>query len=167
MKQSTALAVGACLAVGIRVVLRHALLAKFRHDVCELNAGRPDGLLAAYDEDAVLRFHDGQHRWAGTHRGKQAIGRFLQNMVEAGLQGTIREIWMGGPPWALTLVARFDDQATGPDGSVLYSNRAVLVVRTRWGRIVEQDDFYEDTARIEALEDKLRELDVPTPQHPQ
>lgn len=161
MKQSAALALGAGLAVGMRAALRQALLAKFRNDVRKFNDGNPDGLLAAYDDDAVLRFHDGQHRWAGTHRGKEAIGRFLRNMVDAGIQGTIREIWMGGPPWALSLVARFDDKATGADGSVLYSNRAVLVVRTRWGRIIEQDDFYEDTARIEALEDKLRDLDVP------
>lgn len=167
MKQSTVLAMGACLAVGARATLRQALLAKFRNDVRELNAGRADGLLAAYDDDAVLRFHDGHHRWAGTHRGKEAIGRFLQNMVGAGLQGTIREIWMGGPPWALTLVARFDDKATGPDGCPLYSNRAVLVVRTRWGRIIEQDDFYEDTARIYALEDKLRQLHVPASPHRQ
>lgn len=163
MRQSTALAMGACLAVSTRAALRQALLAKFRSDVRKLNAGEPEGLLAAYDNDAILRFHDGDHRWAGTHRGRQAIGQFLRNMVDAGLQGTIREIWMGGPPWALTLVARFDDQATGPDGGVLYSNRAVLVVRTRWGRIVEQDDFYEDTSRIESLEAQLRERDVPRP----
>ena len=161
MKQSAALAMGVCLAVGARTALHQALLVKFRSDVRKLNAGHPDGLLSAYHDDAVLRFHDGQHRWAGTHRGKQAIGELLRNMVDAGLQGTIREIWMGGPPWALTLVARFDDEATGPDGSVLYENRAVLVVRTRWGRVIRQDDFYEDTSRIESFESRLRELGVP------
>jgi ketosteroid isomerase-like protein len=160
MRHSTAVVMGACLAVGARTALRQALLVKFPSDVRKLNAGDPHALLAAYDDDAILRFHDGQHRWAGTHRGRQAIDQFLRNMIEAGLQGTIRDIWMGGPPWALTLVARFDDEATGPDGSVLYSNRAVLVVRTRWGRIIEQDDFYEDTGRIESLEDRLRELDL-------
>lgn len=155
------MAMGACLAVGARAGLRQVLLAKFRSDVRKLNAGDPDDLLAAYDDDAILHFHDGDHRWAGTHRGQQAIGQFLRNMVDAGLQGTIRELWMGGPPWALTLVARFDDEATAPGGRVLYKNRAVLVVRTRWGRIIEQDDFYEDTSRIESLEARLRELDLP------
>lgn len=67
---------------------------------------------------------------------------------------------MGGPPWELTLVARFDDRAQGPAGETLYRNRAVLVVRTRWGRIVEQDDFHEDTGHIEAFEDRLRALGV-------
>ena len=163
MRQTTVLAMGACVAVGARAAMRQALLAKFRGDVRKLHAGNPDGLLAAYHHDAVLHFHDGDHRWAGTHRGRQAIDKFLRNMVDAGLQGTIREIWMGGPPWAVTLVARFDDEATGPDGNLLYKNRSVLVVRTRWGRIIEQDDFYEDTSRIESLEAELRELDMPVP----
>ena len=30
--------------------------------------------------------------------------------------------------------------------------------RTRWGKIVEHEDFYEDTARLVALDQKLREL---------
>jgi hypothetical protein len=36
----------------------------------------------------------------------------------------------------------------------------VLVARTRWGQIVEQWDFYEDTGRILTLEEHLRALDV-------
>jgi hypothetical protein len=36
----------------------------------------------------------------------------------------------------------------------------VIVARTRWGKIVEHDDFYLDTARIVAFDEKLRELGV-------
>ena len=57
-------------------------------------------------------------------------------------------------------MARFDDHATGPGGEELYSNRVVVLLRTRWGKIVRHEDFYEDTARIEALERRLRELGV-------
>jgi hypothetical protein len=35
-----------------------------------------------------------------------------------------------------------------------------MTVRTKWGRIVEHDDFYADTARIVAFEEKLRTLGV-------
>lgn len=161
MGQSVRMAAGAAVAVGARMVMHRVLLARFRSDVHRLNAGQPDRLLAAYAEDAVLRFHEGDHRWSGTHRGRAAIADFLRDFIEAGLQGEIRELWMGGPPWALTLVARFDDRATSPTGELIYRNRVVLVVRTRWGRIVEQDDFYEDTGRIEALEARLRDLGVP------
>jgi len=60
----------------------------------------------------------------------------------------------------MTLIARFDDRATGPAGEELYSNRVVIVARTRWGKIVEHDDFYMDTERILAFEQKLRDLGV-------
>jgi hypothetical protein len=35
-----------------------------------------------------------------------------------------------------------------------------IVARTRWGKIVEHGDFYEDTGRIVALEEKLRALGI-------
>ncbi len=74
-------------------------------------------LLGAYDDDAVLRFNDGEHRWSGEHRGRDAIERF-------------------------------------------YANRTVLVLPTRWGKIVEQEDFYEDTSRMLVLEQALRERGI-------
>jgi ketosteroid isomerase-like protein len=103
----------------------------------------------------VLRFNDGPHRWAGEHRGRAAIEDFLKEFVAAGLQGRIRQLWTAGPPWALTMAVRFDDEAHA-GGERVYANRVAIVVRTRWGRIVEQDDFYEDTERIPALERALR-----------
>ena len=150
--------VGAALAA--RAMLRRLLLAKLRRDVVRLNAGDHGPLLAGYAEDAVLRFNPGEHRWAGEHRGKPAIERFLRNFTGAGLQGEIRDLWIGGPPWALTMVARFDVAARAPDGTPIYVNRTCLVVRTRWGKVVEHDDFYEDTGRILALEARLQELGI-------
>ncbi len=93
-------------------------------------------------------------------RGRPAATRRNTHWSAAGVQGEIRSLWMGGPPWALTVVVRFDDRATGPGGEQLYANRVVIVVRTRWGRIVEHEDFYLDTARIVAFEEKLRALGV-------
>jgi ketosteroid isomerase-like protein len=146
---------GAAGALGARALLVRALLGKFRRDVAKLNDGDYRPLLKAFANDALLVFNDGDHRWAGEHRGKPAIERFLQDFVKAGIQGELTDAWMGGPPWALTFVARFDDGAIAPDGEELYRNRVVLVVRTRWGKVVRQDDFYEDTGRIERLEDGL------------
>lgn len=151
---------GAGAALAARSGLRRLLLARLRRDVTRLNAGDHDALLASYAEDAVLRFNDGDHRWAGEHRGKPAIEQFLRDFTGAGLQGEISELWIGGPPWALTTVARFDDVALAPDGRQIYANRICLVVRTRWGKIVEQEDFFEDTGRILALEVSLRELGI-------
>jgi ketosteroid isomerase-like protein len=154
-------AVGSACAIAGRSVLSRVLLIKFQRDVRALNEGDYRPLLSAYAKNAVLRFNDGDHRWAGDHRGRPEIERFLQNFVAAGLKGELRELFAFGPPWRLTLLVRFDDQAVRENGEELYRNRTVLLIRTRWGRVVEQEDFYEDTERISALEARLRELGVP------
>ena len=152
---------GAGAAIACRGLLRRALLDKFRRDVVRLNAGDHGGLLGGYADDAVLRFSSGgKHRWAGEHRGKPAIERFLRDFTGAGLQGEIKDLWIGGPPWAMTVVARFDDWADAADGTRLYANRSCLVIRTRWAKIVEHEDFYEDTGRIAEFEKRLSELGI-------
>ena len=60
-----------------------------------------------------------------------------------------------GPPWRTTLIARFDDHASDAAGEEIYRNRTLLLARARWGRIVSQEDFYEDTQRIVELERRL------------
>jgi ketosteroid isomerase-like protein len=157
-KRSAILGAGAAIAG--RSILSRLILLKLRRDVRRLNAGDYRPLLSGYAEDAVLHFNEGPHRWSGDHRGKPAIERFLRDFVGAGLTGEVPEVWIKGPPWALILVARFNDRATAPNGEELYANRVVVVARTRWGRIVEHDDFYADTGRIVALEEKLRALGV-------
>ncbi len=151
---------GAGAAIATRALLRGMLLVKFRRDVRRLNAGDHRPLLAGYAEDAVLRFNRGQHRWSGEHRGRTAIDRFLDDFVRAGIRGEIRGLWIAGAPWSLTVLVRFDDRATGPRGEELYANRVAMVIRTRWGKVVEHDDFFEDTGRILALEEKLQELGI-------
>ena len=64
----------------------------------KLNAGNHSTLLAAYADDAVLRFNNGDHRWAGDWVGKPAIGRFLENFTAAKVQGEIKQIAVGGHP---------------------------------------------------------------------
>jgi len=59
----------------------------------------------------------------------------------------------------MTMAVRFDDEATA-GGERLYANRVAMVIRTRWGRVVEQQDFYEDSERIPAFERTLRERGI-------
>ena len=163
MIDKRSLLIGAGAAIAGRALLPHLVLLKLRRDLRRLNAGDHRPLLAGFADDAVLHFNEGPpgpHRWSGAHRGKPAIDRFLRNYTRAGIQGELRAIWIGGPPWALTLLVRFDDHAIGPGGEELYANRVVILARTRWGKIVEQEDFYLDTGRITALEEKLRALGV-------
>ena len=160
MTHKTGLIAGAGAAIAARALLPRLALIKLRRDLRRLNEGDYEPLLAGYADDAVLHFNEGPHRWSGDHRGKPGIERFLREFTAAGLKGEIRDLWIGGPPWAMTLIARFDDRATGPAGDELYSNRVVIVARTRWGKIVEHDDFYVDTGRILEFEHKLRDLGV-------
>jgi hypothetical protein len=152
---------GAAAAIAARAALTRVLLMKFRRDVRALSAGDYGPVLAAYAESSAISFNDGAHRWAGEHRGKAAIERFLRDFVAAGIAGEIVELFVSGPPWRMTLLARFDDHASDRDGTEVYRNRTVLLVRARWGRVVYQEDFYEDTRRIEALERSLVERGVP------
>jgi hypothetical protein len=103
----------------------------------------------------VLRFAPGAHRWAGDWVGTAELDAFFRNFVGARVRGTIREIALSGPPWALTLWVRFDDHADGEDGERLYENRTVLVLRTRWGKVVEHEDFYVDTTRMADFDREL------------
>jgi ketosteroid isomerase-like protein len=151
---------GAALATGARALVPRMVLAKLGRDLARLNAGDYTSLLGAYADDAVLRFHNGEHRWAGDWRGKAGLDRFFQNFTDAGLKGEIKQLEVTGPPWAMTVWVRFDDHADGPNGTWLYRNRTVLVGRARWGKLVEEDIFFADTERIEALDRKLTELGV-------
>lgn len=155
MVRAPSVLAGAGLALAARALLPQLLRLKFQRDVTRLNGGDASTLLATYAEDAVLHFHDGDHRWAGDWVGRPAIGRFLQNFTRARIQGRIGQIAVAGPPWAMVLMARFDDVADGPDGGRAYENRTVLVLRTRWGKIVDHEDFYIDTERITAFERSL------------
>jgi ketosteroid isomerase-like protein len=153
-------AAGAALAIGARAALPRVLELKFARDVKRLNAGDYEPLLSAYADDFVLHFNDGPHRWAGEWHTRAGMAAFLQNFTAAGIQGEIKSIAVSGPPWALTLWVRFDDHADAPDGSRVYENRTVLVLRMRWGRVVEQRDFYADTERITRFDRTLTELGV-------
>jgi ketosteroid isomerase-like protein len=155
----TRILIGAAGALAGRALFIRALRFKLERDLAKLNTGDYKPLLAGYADDAVIVFNDGDHRWAGEHRGKPAIERFLKAFTAAGLHGELFDVQVAGPPWAMTIMARFDDEALGPDGEQLYRNRVAMVIRTRWGKIVRHEDFYEDTGRIEAFERRLRDLD--------
>lgn len=154
---------GAAAAIAGRAAFVKALEAKLQRDLAALNAGDSGPLLKAWADDGVLVFNDGDHRWAGTHRGKAAVARFLDQFTGAGLQGELSHLHVAGPPWRMTVMARFDDESVTPEGEVLYSNRVAILLQTRWGKVVRQEDFYEDTSRIIEFDRKLTERGVVAP----
>lgn len=151
---------GAVLALAARAALPRLLMLRFAPSVDRLNAGDHQPLLDAYADDFVLHFHRGPHRWSGDWVGKAGMDAFLRMFTAAGIQGEIKGMATSGPLWALTMWVRFDDHADAPDGTRLYANSTVLVLRTRWGKVVEQHDFYADTGEILECERRLTERGV-------
>jgi ketosteroid isomerase-like protein len=116
-------------------------------NVRAMGAGDPAPLLAGYADDAVLVF-PGRSSWSGEHRGKGAIGAFLDRFVAVGLVGETHDILVNGPPWRTRVCVLFTDRALDGEGTVVYENRAALFGRIRWGKIVFQEDF-EDTVKVD------------------
>jgi ketosteroid isomerase-like protein len=137
-----------------------------KRNIAKLNAGDYGPALAMYTDDATLAF-PGDNTWATmfrphergvtshpTHRGRSEIEAFLKRYTEHGIQMVVEDILVNGPPWNARAAARCHDWVPGDPQP--YSNRAVLWVRTRWGRIVEHED-YEDTERTAAYDAVLAE----------
>jgi len=137
-----------------------------RRSIAHLNEGDPSIALAMFADDATLAF-PGDNTWSRmfrepqlgcdphpTHRGKAEIEAFLDRYVAHGIQMEIDDILVNGPPWRARAAAVVHDWVPGPDGGNVYANRAVLFVRTRWGRIVSQEDF-EDSERVASYDRHL------------
>ena len=129
-----------------------------RAGIDRLNAGDPGGLLGMAAEDAVLRF-PGDNPTAAmfrpvqkgrsphdTHRGREECRAFADEFVERGIRFVVEDLLVAGPPWRTRVAVRLHDYALAPDGSDVYTNRAVAFLELRWGRLRVWED-YEDTER--------------------
>ena len=134
-----------------------------RRNIRLLNEGRYEPALRMFAADGTLAF-PGVNSWAGqfrepvpgraafvTHRNRNEIEGFLRRYVDTGMQMVVEDVLVNGPPWNMRAAARVHHWIPGPAGSDVYSNRAVLMVRTVWGKIRSQED-YEDTERVSALD---------------
>lgn len=146
-----------------------AVRALIRRNIRLLNAGRYEPTLAMFAPGATLAF-PGDNSWAGmfrtpvksqepfaTHRGTAEIEAFLRRFVDSGIEMHVEDILVNGPPWNTRAAVRVHHGITEPsEGSDadIYANRAVLMVRVRWGKILEQED-YEDTERVRAYDERL------------
>jgi ketosteroid isomerase-like protein len=137
-----------------------------KRNIAKLNTGDYGPALAMYTDDATLTF-PGDNSWATmfgphergraavpTHRGRAEIEAFLRRYTEHGIQMVVDDILVNGPPWRARAAVRCHDWIPGDHGGDVYDNRAVMWVQTRWGRIVEHED-YEDTQRTTAYDDHL------------
>jgi ketosteroid isomerase-like protein len=116
-------------------------------------AGDPGPLLKMYAEDAVLEF-PGESSWGPEYRGRAEIEGFLRRFLASGLTGTIGHVWISGPPWATRIAAEFDDWANDTGGTRIYENRSVIVLQTRFGRVI-RERVYEDAQKVATFDEIL------------
>ena len=134
-----------------------------KRNIRKLNEGNYRPALAMFAADGTLSF-PGDNSWAAqyrtpvrgqtrfvTHENRDEVEGFLVRYVATGMQMTVEDVLVNGPPWNLRAAARVHHWAPGPGGEEIYANRAILMVRTVWGKIREQED-YEDTQLVAAFD---------------
>lgn len=152
----------------IRALLRHSIKRLNRGDrSLLLKMASPDFELAFPGDNSwstMFRPHQrGRHRHV-THRGIDEASAFAERFVEEGIQLEIEDILVNGGPWNTRIALRAHDFVPGVDGGPdAYSNRAVLFLELRWGRVVRWED-YEDTERVSAWDrERSRNDQAPEP----
>lgn len=138
-----------------RPLCAFAVRTVLRRNAAALMAGDPGPLLKMYAEDAVLEF-PGESSWGPEYHGRAEIEGFLRRFLEAGLRGELGAVFVSGPPWATRIAAEFDDWATDASGTKVYENRSVIVLQTRFGKVV-RERVYEDTQKVAAFDALLAE----------
>jgi len=145
-----------------------------KRNIRMLNEGNYRPALRMFAVDGTLAF-PGANSWAAqyrtpvrgrdafvTHENRDEIEGFLRRYVDTGMQMVVDDVLVNGPPWNLRAAVRVHHWAPGPDGNDIYSNRAILMVRTAWGKIREQED-YEDTERVATFDQLLLQHRASTP----
>jgi len=112
------------------------------------------GLTLALDAPDVTLTFPGDNSWSGSFRGKAAVKRWLERLVQVGVQTFPDEVIAAGPPWNTTLCIRGHDYLRSPEGETVYENRFVIWGRLKWGRLKEYE-VYEDTQKAKALDEWL------------
>lgn len=150
----TKVAAGAIGALAGRAAYAEGVRAMMRRNTAKMMAGDPGPLLATYHPDVVMTF-PGDSSWGRTYRGRDELAGFFRRFLDVGLRGELGAIFIEGPPWATRIAVEFFDHADDPaTGERIYENRAVLVMRARWGRVVAEE-VYEDTQKSAALDEHL------------
>lgn len=144
-----------------------------KRNIEQVNSGDFSSAMARFANQATLSF-PGDNTWSNmirpthvgreafvTHRGKDELKRFLQRYVDEKIHMVVDDILVNGPPWNTRVAVRVHSWVTGADGTDIYTNRAVLFVNTKWGKIIAQED-YEDTERVAAYDRATGLLDTHT-----
>lgn len=112
-----------------------------RFNVRRMLRGELDGLVAQFHPRAELVF-PGRSSFAGTFRGRDAIAAWLRRFVSMRPEYIVRDVLVAGFPWNMRVSYWVSDRIGRH-----YNNEAVVYLRLRWFRVVQQRVFL-DTERV-------------------
>ena len=116
-----------------------------------LREGDLEPLFSTYADDITFVF-PGHNSWAGEFRGRGEVERWVRRVYQVGLRLEPHEILVMGPPWDTTVCLRFTDRCTASDGTIVYTNRGVILGKIAWGKITYYE-VNEDTEKVVALDE--------------
>jgi ketosteroid isomerase-like protein len=158
-KMLTAAAAGAFALPAAQAAYAASVGALLRRTLRRLREGDVEAVLRLYHDDVRFIF-PGENSWAADFHRKQDLEPWFRRFVRVGLQLEAEEILVKGPPWNTTVCVRFTDRAAGDDGSTVYENRGVIVLKVRWGKVA-YEIAHEDTERVAAFDRYLAEHEPP------
>jgi ketosteroid isomerase-like protein len=123
-----------------------------RRQIAALTEGDAAALLGSFAADAHLVF-PGSSSFGGDHKGKEAVGAWIERFAALHPSFTIHDVGVAGPPWNMRIFFRFSDRIPIPGGGE-YANEGMEYMRIRWGKIREQR-VYLDTEKVTAFDAQL------------
>ncbi len=130
----------------------HALVERIaRRNFERVNTHDYDALLAACAPDVRHSF-GGDHALGGVRRDRAALGRWFARLgrLTPDMELIVRDVWVKGLPHDTTVVMRWTNTATRPDGRP-YVNHGVHVIAMRWGKVTAIDANEDSQAVVELL----------------
>ncbi len=112
-----------------------------------------EGLLGTYADDVHFSFY-GNNSWAGEYHGREEVRPWLERFHRIGLNLTVHEILVSGPPWNTKVCLFLTDDLKDSDGNVVYANRGVIYGTAAWGKM-KRYEVFEDTEKVAALDKYL------------
>jgi ketosteroid isomerase-like protein len=131
-----------------------------RRSMARLNEGDYGPGVQLDAPDIHFRF-PGDSSWATEIHSRDDHERWLQRLVDAGLQLEADEVLAQGPPWNITLCVRGTSHLDTENGRV-YENRYVMWGRIAWGRL-RAYEVYEDTQASSKLDEYFAARNAPGP----
>lgn len=98
----------------------------------------------------------GAHSWSADTTDGVARSAWFERFAALRPQVHARDVLVAGPLWSMKIAVLFDDAVQGAAGDVIYSNRGMQYLVTRWGRVIH-DEVHLDTQKVAQLDEELAE----------